>query len=148
MNFSFINYKKTKPNAICPERATEGAAGYDLRACIDEPVIIKPNETCVIDTGIAVEFLPGTFGAVFSRSGLAIKQGLHVQNGVGVIDEDYRDSIKVALHNNSTEPRTILPNTRIAQLVVIPYLVLKWQRKTELSETKRGLGGLGSTGEN
>ena len=147
MNFTYMNYKKTRANAICPERMTDGAAGYDLRACIDEPIIIQPNETKIIDTGIAIELQPGTFGAIYSRSGLAIKQGLYVQNGVGVIDEDYRNSIKVALHNNSNEPKEILPEMRIAQLVIQPYIVVNFQKKEELNTTKRNLDGLGSTGQ-
>ena len=133
--------------AIIPKKGSKEAAGMDLYACIDDTIYISPHETVKIDTGIAVELPKGTFGAVFARSGLATKEGLAPANKVGVIDSDYRNSIIVALHNHSNMSRTINPGERIAQLVVMPYVPIEFKEVEELSDTKRGFGGFGSTGK-
>ena len=165
-----IKFKKLKPNATVPTQGSEYSAGYDLYACIDEPIIIQPHETVKIGTGIAItppefEYCVtfrkytnatqiihihtdiNTFGAVFARSGLATKKGLRPANAVGVCDIDYTGEYIVALHNDTNIPQTVEPNERIAQLVFIPYVTDTWQEVDKLEETKRGDGGFGSSGK-
>lgn len=142
-----IDIKKIKENAVIPKRGSEYAAGYDLYACIDEAVTIKPHETKKIGTGISIAIPDGYFGAIFARSGLATKEGLRPANCVGVADSDYRGEYVVALHNDTDEERTIEPDERIAQLVIMPYLEVEFNEVCELSETSRGTGGFGSTGK-
>ena len=168
-----IKFKKLKPNATVPTQGSEYAAGYDLYACIDEPITIQPHETVKIGTGIAItppkvrclfdqpaltempnivyhhdiETNINTFGAVFARSGLATKKGLRPANAVGVCDIDYTGEYIVALHNDTNIPQTVEPNERIAQLVFIPYVTDTWQEVDKLEETKRGDGGFGSSGK-
>lgn len=141
-----IEIKKLRPGAELPTRGSAYAAGYDLRACIDTPIVIAPGETKMVGTGLSVAVPVGYFGAVFARSGLASKQGLRPANCVGVCDSDYRGEYTVALHNDSAEPRTVQNGDRIAQLVVIPCLDLEFDEVSELSATERGAGGFGSTG--
>lgn len=130
-----------------PSRATEGSAGLDLMACLDEPVSIAPRQLVRIPTGIAIA-LPGPehVALVFARSGLGIKHGISLSNGVGVIDSDYRGEIQVGLTNLSDTPYTVQPGDRIAQLVVMPVAVPELEIVTELEDTERGTGGFGSTG--
>lgn len=142
-----IKIKKLKKEAIIPTRGSEHAAGYDLYACIESTMIIPPHETVKIGTGIAIELPCGYFGAIFARSGLATKQGLRPANCTGVCDEDYRGEYIVALHNDTGEEKTILPNQKIVQLVLIPYLPVEFIEANELSNTNRGDGGFGSTGK-
>ena len=142
-----IQIKKLKDNAAIPTRGSLQAAGYDLYAAIDEPVIIPSHETVKIGTGLAIAVPDGYFGAIFARSGLAAKQGLRPANCVGVADSDYRGEYIVALHNDTDEDRIIEPKERIAQLVVMPYLAVEFDEVDELSETERGAGGFGSTGK-
>lgn len=142
-----IDIKKLKPNATIPTRGSEYAAGYDLYACIDEPIVIAPHTTEKIGTGLAVAVPTGYFGAIFARSGLATKSGLRPANCVGVADSDYRGEYIVAMHNDTDEPKTIAPNERIAQLVIMPFLTCEFDEVTELDETARGTGGFGSTGK-
>lgn len=141
-----VKIKKLTDTARIPTRGSEYAAGYDLYADIAEAVTIKPHETAKIGTGLSVEIPDGYFGAVFARSGLASKQGLRPANCVGVCDSDYRGEYIVALHNDSEEERIVNPADRIAQLVVMPYLAVEFKEVDELSDTKRGAGGFGSTG--
>ena len=142
-----IEIKKLNANATVPTRGSEYAAGYDLYACIDDAVIIKPGATEKIGTGLAIAVPDGYFGAIFARSGLALKQGLRPANCVGVADSDYRGEYIVALHNDSDEERTVNPGDRIAQLVIMPFLSAEFDLKDELDDTKRGSGGFGSTGK-
>ena len=142
-----IQVKKLIENAKIPTRGSEQAAGYDLYACIDEAVTIKPHETEKIGTGLAIAVPDGYFGAIFARSGLAAKQGLRPSNCVGVADSDYRGEYIVAMHNDSDSEKTVEPFERIAQLVVMPYLPVEFEEVRELSETQRGAGGFGSTGK-
>ena len=130
-----------------PSRGTSGSAGLDLRACLEEPVIISPRQLMRIPTGIAVA-LPGPeyVALVFARSGLGIKHGISLSNGVGVIDSDYRGEIQVGLTNLSDLPYTIQPGDRIAQLVVTPVVAPEPEVVEELEDTDRGAGGFGSTG--
>lgn len=142
-----IKIKKLNENAIIPTRGSEYAAGYDLYACIEKPITIPSHCTEKIGTGLAIELPHGYFGAVFARSGLATKQGLRPANCVGVCDEDYRGEYTVALHNDTDEAKLIMPGERIAQLVIMPYLSVEFEETEELSDTKRGGDGFGSTGK-
>lgn len=146
-NYLNLQVKKIKESAKLPKRGSDYAAGYDLFACIDKPIIIEPHTTCKIGTGLAFALPHGFFGAIFARSGLATNQGLRPANCVGVCDEDYRGEYIVALHNDKDEPQIIQPNNKIAQLVLMPYFSLNFQEVDELSITDRGDGGFGSTGK-
>ena len=143
-----INVKRLKENAVIPTRGSKDAAGVDLYACIDEPIIIMPHQTVKIGTGLAVELPHGYFGGIFARSGLSTKQGLRPANCVGCCDSDYRGEYIVPLHNDTDTPQTVYPSERIAQLVVIPYLTVDFTEVDELTSTERGDGGFGSTGKN
>ena len=130
-----------------PSRATEGSAGMDLCACIEEDRIIAPRQLVKIPTGIAIALpSPDYVALVFARSGLGIKHGVVPANCVGVIDSDYRGEICVGLCNVGGEPYTIEPNERIAQMVLMPVLNLPLEETDDLGETGRGAGGFGSTG--
>ena len=130
-----------------PRYATEGAAAMDLCACMDEPITIPAGGRAVISTGIAIALPSREYVALlFVRSGLGIKKGISLSNGVGVIDSDYRGEIRVGLSNNSTEDYTVMPGDRISQLMVVPVMCPVPVFVDELDETARGAGGLGSTG--
>ena len=137
---------KRRPNAKLPTYGSEFAAGADLYACLDAPVTIQPHETYLVPTGLSLEIPVGWAGLVYARSGLASKRDLAPANKVGVIDPDYRGEVMVSLHNNGTQPQTVEPGERIAQLVLTPYLTAQFFEADELSETVRGQGGFGSTG--
>jgi dUTP pyrophosphatase len=142
-----IPFKKLNERATTPTRGSNEAAGFDLYSCIDYDITINAGETAMIPTGIAVAIPRGMFGAVFARSGIAVKRGLRPANAVGVIDSDYRGELMIALHNDSGTAQVIEPNMRIAQLVIIPYLSGEFVEYDELDSTDRGSGGFGSTGE-
>ena len=139
-----VKIKKLNPSAVLPTRGSDLAAGYDLYS--NERVTIWPNETKIVSTGIAVEMPPWVFGAVYPRSGLAIKYGVDLANCVAVFDADYRGDWRIALHNNTNSPFAVEHGDRIAQVIFQPYLVANISEVNELSETERGSGGLGSTG--
>ncbi len=142
-----LKIKKLRENAKIPFRATEGSAGMDLYACIDEPVTLEAGEKAVIPTGIAIALPSPELGAfIFARSGLAIKHGIGLLNSVGVIDSDYRGEVCVGLINQLKEPYTIQPDERIAQMVIMPVSLIQPIEVDELDETERGTGGFGSTG--
>lgn len=142
-----LKIKKLRENAKIPFRATEGSAGMDLYACIDEPVTLEAGEKAVIPTGIAIALPSPELGAfIFARSGLAIKHGIGLLNSVGVIDSDYRGEVCVGLINQLKEPYTVQPDERIAQMVIMPVSLIQPIEVDELDETKRGTGGFGSTG--
>lgn len=141
-----VKVKKLDERAVMPSRGSEGAAGYDLYACVDAEVKIAAHSTAMIPTGLAVALPEGTFGAVFARSGLAAKQGLRPANCVGVIDCDYRGELMVALHNDCAEERTVKAGERVAQLVLLPFIPMELEVSDELPDTLRGAGGFGSTG--
>lgn len=142
-----LKIKKMRQGAKLPKRATEGSAGYDLSACIEQPLTIEAGKRAVIPTGIAAALPEGTVGLVFGRSGLGIKHGLVPSNAVGVIDSDYRGEIAVGLSNHSEKDYTIEPGERVAQLVIVPILTPSIEEADELSETERSGGGFGSTGK-
>jgi len=134
------------PNAKIPTRATPGSAGYDLYACLDEPLTVAPHQRIKVPTGLKIAIPDAGVGAfIFPRSGLATKFGMGLPNSVGVIDSDYRGEILVALVNNSDTPYTIAPGDRIAQMVFLPVLAYSFVQAQTLEETARGAGGFGST---
>jgi dUTP pyrophosphatase len=130
-----------------PSYATPGAAGMDLMACLpDGDMTLRPGATALIPTGFAVELPPDTEMQIRPRSGLAVKHGLTIPNSPGTVDEDYRGPVKVALRNTGPEAYTISHGDRIAQAVIAPVLKPRIVEVGDLSETKRGEGGFGSTG--
>lgn len=129
-----------------PSYATEKSAGMDLKANIEEPVVLGPLERAMIPTGLFIALPDGTEAQVRPRSGLAAKHGISVLNSPGTIDADYRGEIKVILVNLSNEPFVINPGERIAQMVVARYEKVEWDEVNVLDETERGAGGFGSTG--
>lgn len=141
-----VKLKKLNENAIIPTYGSPFSAGADLYACIDEDITIKAGETAFIGTGLAMELESGYVALVYARSGLACKKGLAPANKVGVIDSDYRGEIKIALHNHSSQERTVSVGERIAQMVVTPYIKCDFEEAQELDSTERGEGGFGSTG--
>lgn len=142
-----MKYKKLSENAITPTRGSNKAAGYDLYACLDEAVLIKPHETVKVGVGIAIELPENTFGGIFARSGISTKEGLRPANCVGVVDGDYRGEVTVAIHNDSEETRVVTNGEKIAQLVILPYVVVDLEEVDELSSTERGSNGFNSTGK-
>ncbi len=144
-----LKIKKLNENAIIPKRATSGSAGYDLSACLAEPIEIKPGEIKKISTGISCELVSDIDAVllIYARSSLATKHGITLANCVGVVDSDYRGEILVAMINHSTEPYTITHGERIAQLVITPVLLPTVEEASELTDTQRGEGGFGSTGK-
>jgi dUTP pyrophosphatase len=144
-----VKYVRNLPAELPPEYSTDESAGFDLRACMEEDkVILAPGERRAFPSGIAIEIgEAGVAGFVFSRSGLGAKLGLTVSQGVGVIDPDYRGEIVVSLLNTSPETRTVERGQRIAQLVFMPVCRARILPVEELSETVRGGGGFGHTGD-
>lgn len=143
-----MKIKKMKPNAILPTMGTEGAAAYDLYACIDEPVTIEPGKNAMIGTGLAMQIPFGMVGLMCPRSGLACKRGLRLSNNPSIIDSDYRGEIFISIYNDSEFLQVIQPKDRIAQIMFTQYFLYDWDEVDELDETKRGQGGFGSTGTN
>lgn len=142
-----VSFKKLNANATVPSYGSKSAAGADIYACTDgENIVIAPGETKMVHTGIALEIPEGYAGLVYARSGIATKRGLAPANKVGVIDSDYRGEIMVSLHNHSSDVQEITDGERIAQLVIAPYLAVEFSQVDELSDTERGSGGFGSTG--
>lgn len=145
---SVLKIKKLRDDAKIPFRATDGSAGMDLYACIDEAVEIMPHEIRVIPTGIAIELESADYVAyIYARSGLAIKNGIAPANCVGVIDSDYRGEVCVGLLNQTEKVFTVNPEERIAQMVISPVILPTIEVVDELSNTQRGAGGFGSTGK-
>ena len=143
-----LKIKKLRENAVVPKYATSGAAGMDLYACIDEAFTLEPQKLLMIPTGIAVELPDSSLAAfIHARSGLGVKHGICLSNGVGVVDSDYRGEVCVGLCNVSDKPYKIEPMERIAQMVIAPVAVMNICEVEELSDTARGEGGFGSTGK-
>ena len=142
-----LHFMKLDPKAQMPQYGTEYAAGADLYACMEEPLVIKAGTTEFVHTGLAMEIPEGLVGLVYARSGLACKKGLAPANKVGVIDSDYRGEIMVALFNHSSEDIMIESGERIAQIVITPYVFAEYEEVEELGSTDRGTGGFGSTGK-
>lgn len=130
-----------------PHYATEGAAGLDLRACIDEPLPLAAGQTILIPTGLAIYLANPNFAAILlPRSGLGHKHGIVLGNLVGLIDSDYQGEVHVSLWNRSQETFIIQPFERIAQMVVVPVVQAKFELVDEFAQSGRGAGGFGSTG--
>ena len=143
-----IKVKKLKESAVVPNKATSLSAGFDLYACIDSPVTINPNDLALIGTGLAIEIENKKYTAfLFARSGLGVKHGITLSNGVGVVDNDYRGEIKIGLCNVSSEPYTISNGERIAQMVIMKTPEFNFVVCDQLSDTERSSGGFGSTGK-
>ena len=131
-----------------PHYATAGAAGLDLRACIEQPVDLKPGATELVPSGIAIHLTdPGLAAMVLPRSGLGHKHGIVLGNLVGLIDSDYQGQIFVSLWNRGGSAFTLNPMERIAQLVVVPVLQVRLNVVEDFAESERGAGGFGSTGK-
>lgn len=142
-----VKFKKLDNRAVIPEYATEQAAGFDVRAVLDEPVTLQCLERKLFNTGFAIELPVGYEAQVRPRSGLALKHGLSIVNAPGTIDADYRGPVGVILVNLSNEPYTIQPNERIAQIVIAKHEHADLVEVSELNDTERGAGGFGSTGK-
>ena len=142
-----LKIKKVRENAKLPTRATEGSAGLDLYACIEEPITLNKGDKAVIPTGIAIGLDDPHYAAfIHSRSGLAIKHGIGLLNSVGVIDSDYRGEVCVGVIKQTEESYTIQPFERIAQMVIKLVELPEIIEVEELDDTDRGAGGFGSTG--
>ena len=141
-----IQVKKLNEKGLLPSYGSSEAAGADLYACIEADVTILPGRTVMIPTGLSMELPRGYAGLIYARSGLACKRGLAPANKVGVIDSDYRGDFIVALHNHGDQPLIIRFGDRIAQLVITPVFTRGFMEVSQLSDTRRGEGGFGSTG--
>lgn len=131
-----------------PQYSTAGAAGLDLRACVDKPLKLAPGAADLVPTGIAIHLAdPGLAAVVLPRSGLGHKHGIVLGNLVGLIDSDYQGQVMVSLWNRSEAAFTINPMDRIAQLVVVPVVQVKLNVVEEFVASRRGAGGFGSTGK-
>ena len=131
----------------CPAYATEQSAGLDLKAKLEQPVVLQPLQRALIPTGLYIALPAGYEAQVRPRSGLALKHGITVLNSPGTIDADYRGELRVILVNLSDQPFEILPGERIAQMVVARFEQVEWEQADELDATERGAGGFGSTGK-
>lgn len=141
-----LKIKRLSHNKSIPKYQTEGAAGMDLCAAIEEPVTLKPLERALIPTGLKIELEHGFEAQIRPRSGLSIKHGITLINCVGTVDEDYRGEVCVPVVNLSNETYSIQPQERIAQMVIARVEQAKIEVVEELTETVRGVGGFGSTG--
>jgi dUTP pyrophosphatase len=139
-----LQVKLLHPDARPPERTRPGDAGYDLR-CI-EPFALEPGERRLVPTGVAIALPPGTAGLVVPRSGLAIKHGISVVNGPGLVDPNYRGELRVILVNLGAERFEAQAGDRIAQLLIVPFVAPDLQLVDELPESERGANGFGSSG--
>lgn len=143
MNVQVINKSKHP----LPAYATSLSAGMDLRANLDEPIVLKPLQRCLVPTGLYIALPEGYEAQVRPRSGLALKKGIGVLNAPGTIDADYRGEICVILVNLSSEDFVVEDGERIAQMVVARYEQVRWSEVEVLDDTERGAGGFGHTGK-
>lgn len=141
-----VAVKKLRPDAVLPRYMSDLAAGMDLCAALDEPIVLGPGERRLIPTGLAMAIPAGFEGQVRPRSGLALRCGLSMVNTPGTIDADYRGEIGVILINHGQEEVTIQGAERIAQLVIAPVVRAQLHETTDLPESDRGEGGFGHTG--
>lgn len=133
-----------------PAYATHGSAAMDLRACLHEPMTVKPGETALIPSGIAIAIHdPGLVALIVPRSGLGIKHGIVLANTIGVIDSDYQGEIGIGIHNQGQASYNIEPGDRICQIMFVPVVQVTLEKVIEFSiESARGSGGFGHTGKN
>ena len=143
MNVKIVNHSPF----VLPSYATAFSAGMDLRANLQEPLVLDSLERAMVPTGLHIELPTGYEAQIRPRSGLAAKHGISIVNAPGTIDADYRGEIKVLLVNLSKEPFTIQPGERIAQMVVARHETVEWEPVETLEESARGSGGFGSTGK-
>jgi dUTP pyrophosphatase len=141
-----VKVKKLRDGAVLPDYQTEHAAAMDIQACIDEPMTAQPLERFMVPTGLAFEIPVGYEMQIRARSGLSIKHGITMVNGVGTIDADYRGELSILMINLGQDAFTIEPGMRVAQMLVQKYEKVSWQLTDTLSETDRGTNGFGSTG--
>ena len=141
-----LNIHNTSNNPL-PAYKTKNSAGMDLRANLQEPLMLASLERAMVPTGLHIELPAGYEAQIRPRSGLAAKHGISIVNAPGTIDADYRGEIKVLLVNLSKEPFTIQPGERIAQMVVARHETVEWKQVETLEESVRGSGGFGSTGK-
>ncbi len=130
-----------------PEYATPGSAGVDMRACLDEPLVLSPGQTELIPTGMAIHIDdPGLAAVLLPRSGLGHKHGVVLGNLTGLIDSDYQGQVFISCWNRGSEPFTIEPGERIAQMVILPVVQVRFDVVESFEESERGAGGFGSSG--
>lgn len=147
VNMTVLKIERLAHNRFLPEYKTQGAAGMDLCAAIDEPITLKPLERALVPTGLKIELEHGYEAQIRPRSGLSIKHGITLINCVGTIDEDYRGEVCVPVVNLSNNTYTIQPDERIAQMIIARVEQAQIQVEVKLTETVRGAGGFGSTGK-
>ena len=139
---------RLKQDGYAPQYATAGSAGIDLRACIDATLTIRPGETVLVPTGIAIHLSdPGLAAMILPRSGLGHKHGIVLGNLVGLIDSDYQGQIMVSCWNRSSEAFEIEPGARLAQMVFVPVVQVQFDVVDEFGASSRGTGGFGHTGQ-
>ena len=141
-----VQIRALRPDAIVPRYQTPHSAGLDLHAAIDAPVTLAPGERTAIGTGLAFALPPGYEGQVRPRSGLARDHGVTLANAPGTLDADYRGELTILIINHGTQPVTLEPKQRIAQLVIAPFVQAELALVDELPASERGAGGFGSTG--
>jgi len=141
-----IDIVTLRPDAVLPKYQTAGAAGADIHACIDAPITLRPLERRMIPTGLSMAIPIGYEVQIRARSGMSIKHGITMVNGIGTIDADYRGEVGVLVINLGQEAFTIEPGMRIAQMVVAKYETASWNEVDVLDKTDRGIGGYGSSG--
>ena len=130
-----------------PKYATPGSAGLDLRACLDEPLLLEPGQAALIATGLAIHIAdPGLAAMLLPRSGLGHKHGIVLGNLVGLIDSDYQGPLMVSCWNRGQAAYTVQPLERIAQMVIVPVVQARFERVESFTDSARGDGGFGSTG--
>ena len=133
--------------AHLPAYATAGSAGLDLRACLDEPLVLQPGQATLVPTGLAVHIAdPGLAAMLLPRSGLGHKHGIVLGNLVGLIDSDYQGPLMVSCWNRGSAPFTVEPMDRIAQMVIVPVVQAQFRQVDDFGSSARGSGGFGSTG--
>lgn len=131
-----------------PHYATDGSAGLDLRACVDEPMVLMPGDTKLIPTGLAIHLAePNLAAVILPRSGLGHKHGIVLGNLVGLIDSDYQGQVQISCWNRGKESFTINPGERIAQLVIVPVIQVDFEIVNDFEISERGAGGFGSSGQ-
>jgi dUTP pyrophosphatase len=142
-----IEIKRVRAGAILPKYQTKHCAGMDLCASIEKTIVLKPGERAVVPTGLAIALPNGYEAQVRGRSGLAVKNGISIVNGIGTIDADYRGEIGAIIINHGQDNFVINNGDRIAQMIIAKYQKVGWREVEELDETQRGVGGFGSTGK-
>lgn len=141
-----VLFLRLRPSAQMPHYQTGGSAAADIAACIEAPLVIQPGERVVVPTGLVMAIPAGYEGQLRARSGLSLKHGICLANGIGTIDADYRGEVGVILINLSDNAFTVERGMRIAQLAIVKVEQAQWRAVSKLDDTDRGEGGYGSTG--